>query len=127
MKIPYLGAHYPEIPVLEVYLGYPAESLSLGPLVAIVDTGADGTLIPQELLDQIQAPIVDTVRIRSHWGEWRNGTLFTVDIGVEELRLPAVDVVGDEEGIEIILGRNALNRLKLLLDGPARYTQILQK
>lgn len=123
--ISYLDTHYPEIPVLEIYLGYPAEKLSLGPLVAIVDTGADGTLIPQKLLDQIETPMVDTVRIRSHWGEWRRVMVFTVDMGFENLRLPAVDVIGDETGTDIILGRNVLNRLKLLLDGPGHYTQIL--
>jgi len=124
-SIPYLDTYYPEIPVLEVCLGYPAEELSLGPFIAIVDTGADGTLIPQDLLDQIATPMVDTIRIRSHWGEWRRVMVFTVDMGFENLRLPAVDVIGDETGTDIILGRNVLNRLKLLLDGPGHYTQIL--
>lgn len=124
---PYLDTYYPEIPVLEVYLGYPTEELSLGPFVAIVDTGADGTLIPQKLLDQIETPIVDTVRIRSHWGEWRRVMVFTVDMGFETLRLPSIDVIGDETGSDVILGRNVLNRLKLLLDGPEQCTQILEK
>ena len=123
--IPYLDTYYPEIPVLGVCLGYPAEELSLGPFIAIVDTGADGTLIPQDLLDQIATPMVDTIRIRSHWGEWRRVMVFTVDMEFENLRLPAVDVIGDETGTDIILGRNVLNRLKLLLDGPGHYTQIL--
>lgn len=123
---PYLDTHYPAIPVLEIHLGYPAGHLSLGPFVAIVDTGADGTLIPQRLLDQIETPMVDTMRIRSHWGEWRRVMVFTVDMGFGELRLPAVDVIGDETGTDIILGRNVLNRLKLLLDGPKHYTQMLQ-
>lgn len=127
IPIPYLDACYPEIPVLEVYLSYPAAASSLGPFVAIVDTGADGTLIPQKLLDQIETPVVDTVRIRSHWGEWRRVMVFTVDMGFENLRLPAVDVVGDVTGTDIILGRNVLNRLKLLLDGPEHCTQILEK
>jgi predicted aspartyl protease len=127
MTIPYLDTHYPEIPVLEIYLGYPGEQLSLGPFVAIVDTGADGTLIPQGLLDQIETPMVDTVRIRSHWGEWRRVMVFTVDMGFEDMHLPAVDVVGDETGTDIILGLNVLNCLKLLLDGPEHRTQILHE
>ena len=31
-----------------------------------------------------------------------------------------------ERGDEIILGRNVLNRLRLLLDGPAAVTQVLE-
>jgi hypothetical protein len=36
-------------------------------------------------------------------------------------------VVGDEQGEEIVLGRNVLNRLRLLLDGPSRLTEILSR
>ena len=113
------------MPVLEIQLGYPEETLTLGPLTAIVDTGADGTLVPQSLVDEIGAPFVDDVRIRSHWGEWRNTQMFTVDVGIGELRLAAVEVVGDDQDTEIILGRNILNRLRLLLDGPAGQVEVL--
>jgi hypothetical protein len=48
------------------------------------------------------------------------------DVGIGELRLPAVKVVGDERGDEIILGRNVLNGLRLLLDGPSATTEVLE-
>ena len=69
----------------------------------------------------------DEARIRSHWGEWRYVQTFTVDIGVSTLRLPAIEVVGDEEGDEIILGRNLLNKLRLLLDGHAEQVALLDR
>jgi len=125
MSCPYLDTYYPPVPALEIRLGYPGENLTPGPLTTIVDTGADGTLVPQSLLDEIGAPFVDDVRVRSHWGEWRNMQMFTVDVGVGELRLPAVEVVGDDRGKEIVLGRNVLNRLRLLLDGPAGQVKVL--
>jgi len=65
------------MPALEIQLGYPGEAMTLGPMMAIVDTGADGTLVPQLLIDEIGAPFVDDVRVGSHWGEWRNMQLFT--------------------------------------------------
>jgi len=125
MSHPYLTTYYPPMPALQVRLGYPEEALTLGPLAAIVDTGADGTLVPQSLIDELGAPFVDDVRVRSHWGEWRNMQLFTVDVGIESLRLPAVEVAGDDRGQEIVLGRNVLNRLRLLLDGPAGQVETL--
>jgi predicted aspartyl protease len=125
MRHKYLTGYYPPLPALTIWLGYPDESLSLGPLTAIIDTGADGTLVPQSLIDQIGAPMVDDVRIRGQWGEWRSTQLFTVDVGLEGLRLPAVRVAGDDEGTEIILGRNVLNNLRLLLDGPANQAEVL--
>ena len=81
MRRPYLTTYYPPMPTLQVRLGYPEEALALGPLAAIVDTGADGTLVPLSLVEELGAPLVDTVRARSHWGEWRDMQLFTVDIG----------------------------------------------
>ncbi len=53
--------------------------------------------------------------------------MFTVDIGIDQLCLPAVEVVGDERGNEIILGRNVLNKLRLLLDGPNALTKMLDE
>ena len=125
MSHPYLDAYYPPMPALEIHLGYPGESLSIGPVAAILDTGADSTLIPQTLLDQLGAPFSDEARLRSHWGEWRTVSLFTVDIGLEAIRLPAIEVIGDEQGQEIIVGRNVLNRLRILLDGPTQQVDVL--
>jgi len=34
-------------------------------------------------------------------------------------------VVGDEQGQEILLGRNVLNKLIVLLDGPGRQADVL--
>lgn len=59
MKHPYLQTYYPPIPCLQITLDYPDESLKLGPFTAIIDTGADGTMVPQSLLDEINAPFVD--------------------------------------------------------------------
>jgi predicted aspartyl protease len=127
MKFAYLDAYFPPAPALEVKIGYPTESLRLGPFIAIVDTGADGTLVPLSLLDSLNAPFVDDVRIRSHWGEWRNIQIFTVDIGIGSLRLPSIEVLGDDVGNEIVLGRNLLNKLRLLLDGRTNYVELLDK
>ncbi len=66
MSIPYLDSYYPPIPVLEISLGYPQDALAHGPLTAIIDTGADGTLVPQSLIDELGAPLIDQVRMRSH-------------------------------------------------------------
>jgi predicted aspartyl protease len=125
MSYRYAENWYPPMPVLEIQLGYPEKSLALGPYTAIVDTGADGTIIPIHLVERLDAPFTDDVRLRGQWGEWHRARMFTVDIGIGSLCLPAVEVVGDEHGDEIILGRNVLNKLRLLLDGPNALTKVL--
>jgi hypothetical protein len=46
--------------------------------------------------------------------------LYLVDIQIGNMTLPGLEVVGDEVSNEIILGRNVLNRLRVLLDGPGK-------
>jgi hypothetical protein len=52
--------------------------------------------------------------------------LYLVDVRIGDVALPGVYVVGDDIGHEVILGRDVLNRLRLLLDGPAAMAQLLE-
>ena len=63
--------------------------------------------------------------VRSQWGERRSVFLYVVDLKIGKLTLPGVYVVGDELGDETVLGRNALNELRLLLDGPEALMTLL--
>jgi hypothetical protein len=67
------------------------------------------------------------VTVRSHIGDnVYRAAVYRVDLVIDEqLRLPAIDVVSDDWGDEVILGRNALNRLRLFLNGPDRLTDVL--
>ncbi len=124
MKFPYDTGYFPPAPSLEIWLAAPGEAFTLGPLRALMDTGADLTLIPIEHVRRLQTPEDDRRHIRSHWGERREVALHSVDIGIGALRLPAVEIVADEGGTEIILGRNVLNQLIVTLNGPKRELEI---
>jgi predicted aspartyl protease len=93
----------------------------------LVDTGADATLVPMQQLQAIEAEEIYRARVRSHWGEQRTVTVFLVDLDVAGHTLPGIEVVGDELSEDILLGRNVLNRLILLLDGPAGEIDVLSK
>jgi len=124
MRYPYDTSYQPPFPVVRVAFHNSEEGLRTAPEKALLDTGSDGSLVPVAYLRQIFAPALTDIRIRSHWGEWRSAQLFAVDLEFGNLRLPDVFVVGDEEGDEIILGRNVLNELRILLDGPANVADI---
>jgi hypothetical protein len=120
--------HFPPAPVLEISIGKPGEQAGGSTFLALVDTGADATIIPVEHLAQNRAQKVDqSAALRSHWGERRLVALYAVAMGIGPYQFPAIQVVGDEVGNEVVLGRNVLNRLRLLLDGPAGVTEILEK
>ncbi len=117
--------YFPPIPCLDLILRAPDSSQSQGHVRAMIDTGADITLVPQALLDQISAPEVDEVRLRSHWGEATTVITYLVDIQLGADLLPGVEVVGDMHGERVLLGRNVINKLLLLIDGPRQHTELL--
>ena len=49
-----------------------------------------------------------------------------IDVLFDSIRLPGVEVVGDDWGNEIIIGRNVLNLLRLLLDGPDEAVELME-
>lgn len=123
----HLTQYSPPIPAIELTLHALSRQSSVGPLSALVDTGADITLIPLVHLEQLGAPELDEVRLRSHWGSYTTVTTYLVDIEVSAGVLPGVEVVGDLYGDTILLGRNVLNKLLLLIDGPRQITELLSK
>ena len=126
MKFNYNQGYYPAIPTAEVTFVTVANSLRIGPFSAVIDTGADGTIVPINYLNQILASPTVEMTMRSQWGESRPVLLYLVDIQIGDLVLPGIEVVGDELSDEIILGRDVLNRLNLLLEGPSGITTITE-
>ncbi|MFN8496420.1 MAG: retroviral-like aspartic protease family protein [Anaerolineae bacterium] len=114
----------PAAPVVEIRLSSIAEDLQSRPLQALIDTGADGTIVPVAILDNIRAPSTTEMFIRSQWGESRRVLLYLVDVELGDLTVPGVEVVGDELSDEIVLGRDVINRVRVFLDGPKGMTTI---
>ncbi len=127
MSYPFLGRlpwPYPALPVaLQNNDGAPISAVRS----ALVDTGADATLIPAQYLADREIELLQTARIRSHWGEFRTVRLYLINLIVAGEHLAGIEVVADERDDEIILGRNVLNRLLLLIDGPRNQTDVLTR
>ena len=124
MEFRYDTSYQPPAPVVEVIIVSATENVSVGPLPALVDSGPDGTLVPLDYLLEIRAPVTVEMSIRSQWGERRRMLLYLVDVRLGRLTLPAIEVVGDELSNEIVLGRDVLNRMRVLLNGPAQAVQV---
>jgi predicted aspartyl protease len=127
MPHPYGVDYNPPFPLLPVALFHPESGTGTEEIPAFVDTGADGTLAPARYLAAIHAEEMYSTRMRSHWGESRLARIYLVDLEIAGLRLPGVEVVADDQGENVLLGRNVLNRLIILLDGPAGTTDVLTR
>jgi predicted aspartyl protease len=124
MKFPYDTNYYPPAPTIEIQFGAPGESLTIGPLIAFVDTGADVSIIPTRYISPLGLTVSDRKRLRSQWGEPRQVNTYFLEVGIGDLRLPMIEVVADERGSEIIVGRNILNGLNITLNGPRRVVDV---
>lgn len=99
MKTLYSHNYSPPAPVLEIRLATPEESPQDEIYPALIDTGADGTFIPTLLLEQLDTPIIYTTNVRSHLGEnLRRVSVHKLDILLNDIRLPNVNVVSDDWG-----------------------------
>ncbi|MEW5987129.1 MAG: retroviral-like aspartic protease family protein [Chloroflexota bacterium] len=125
MRVPYDQTYRPPFPALTIVLH--SDDERLGPLPALLDSGADVSLIPTGLLEQINAAEGGEAYLRSHFGERQVVPLYLVSIQVSDQQLPALYVVGDDTGNEIILGRDVLNKLPLFLDGPQQHCTVLDE
>ena len=125
MSIPYSPEYTPPAPILPVTFGLSGERPSFGPYNGFVDSGADISIVPRLLLVDWGIPSVAEASLRGQWSERRVIRLYLVDLAIAGLRLRDVYVAGDDDGDEIIIGRNILNKLPLFLDGPERQTDML--
>jgi len=107
------------MPVIEVGLGKGGQPEPGRLSLALVDSGADGTLVPVDLLEEVGARLVGTARIRSIFGDSQAADIHLGSLQIGPHWLGAVRVVAGAEGDEIILGRNVLNQLVVTLNGPA--------
>ena len=124
MSYSYSHDYFPPAPVVSITLIAPAERLRTNTLSALVDSGADGTLVPVDYLNEIHASPTTERFVRSQWGERRSVLMYLVDVQVGALTLPGIEVVGDDMSQEVILGRDVLNRLRVLLDGPRETVSV---
>jgi predicted aspartyl protease len=124
MIFSYDSAYFPPAPMIELAFSSATIGRMTPGLRAFVDSGADATLVPRSLLEEIQATFADDAYLRSQWGERRRVRLYVVDVKIGDWVLPGVTVVGDDRSSELIVGRDVLNRLRILLDGPTMRLQV---
>ncbi|MFN8444112.1 MAG: hypothetical protein U0175_25240 [Caldilineaceae bacterium] len=91
---------------------------------ALIDTGSDATVVPYAMLRPLRLQVDDRKYLRSPWGDRHIVDIFMMDIGIAGLRLPIVEIVADTIGNEVIVGRNVLNMLRVMLDGPKQMLEI---
>ncbi len=127
LQQPYDRIHYdPPAPVVDIIVKpRPASSRQVGENVrALLDSGADATMLPESLLARIGAIRIDRRRSRGVYGQARMGSVYLVDIQIGRLVLPSIRAIGLSDNDEPLIGRDVLNHLIVTLDGIGSVTEV---
>jgi hypothetical protein len=114
----------PPMPVVDLSIGLPLSD-TIVDLPAIVDSGADGTMIPVRHLQQVGARRSRKAMMRGVTGGAALVDLYAVAVRLGSYRQGFVEVVGVVDSDETIIGRDILNHLSVTLNGPALAVEIV--
>jgi len=115
----------PSAPVVEIIVTSDLSATALT-LVALLDSGADATMLPFAVLEQVQAEILETRYLCTVTGKRTIVDIYRVAIQVGPYHFRAVRAIATDSPAEIILGRDVLNQLIVTLNGLAAVTEISQ-
>ena len=120
----YDRSYLPSAPVVEIVVnGYDAAVSSIS-CTTLVDSGADGTMHPVDLLNQLSAQFVGAKRMRGVTDHSTIVDMFVVQITIGEIVVDGIRAVGRSVGSECIIGRDILNQLQVTLDGFALEVRV---
>lgn len=116
----------PSMPVIDVALMPIERNRAPVQLTAMIDSGADGTLIPLSHLRAIKAHRAGQVILRSVTGAPTIVDVYEVALQVGPHLFSYVRAAADKHNTLIVLGRDILNHLVITLNGLASATEILE-
>ncbi len=121
----YDNDYIPAMPIVNIEIGRAMGAASFA-LKALVDSGADATIIPVRSLQEIRAR-----RSRKMWMSGTAGGRVLVDLYQVSLQLgpfvqTLLEVVGSTQNDEVIVGRDVLNHLTVTLNGPAHSVEVFE-
>ncbi|HFE66957.1 MAG TPA: hypothetical protein ENJ93_06815 [Chloroflexi bacterium] len=113
----------PAMPVVDIRIGRAMAEVLLA-LTSQVDSGADATMIPIRYLQQIRAR-----RSRKKWMRGTTGgrilvDLYPISLQIGPLTQAHLEVVGNTQNDEVIVGRDVLNHLTVTLNGPGSSVEV---
>lgn len=120
----YSPLYTPVAPVVEIEVSSDRPGTADIRLTALLDSGADATMLPVEVLTRIGARYVESLYMLGVAGTRMPVDLFHVTVRVGPHSVPAIRAVALNTGGEAILGRDVLNHLVVTLDGPAGTAEI---
>lgn len=117
--IAYDAGYHPAAPVVPIGLSPSGIDTVHQQLTAMLDTGADATMIPLAVLNEAGCRYVAQKRLRGVIGV-ATVSLYLAAIHIAGTTVHGLRIVAMQGSSEAILGRDVINQLELTLHGPAQ-------
>jgi hypothetical protein len=114
----------PPAPFVQASVRCPTTGRQVEELPAQLDTAADRTVIPDLVVEQLEFVQVGHLLIQGFGSQVLELPTFLVEIRIHDLAPVPVKVLLGEREPYMLLGRDLLNQLRLLLDGPELALEI---
>lgn len=108
----------PPAPFVFVSLSCPLPTRSVHDLPAQVDPAADRTVIPGGLVDILGLRPLETLEFAGLGGRILVLSTYRVELAIRALSPLQVVVAAQDDEPYVLLGRDVLNRYRILFDGP---------
>lgn len=116
---------HPPMPLLHIGLSRPNVRTPQVFTNAILDTGADNTILPLHFVESVNAPFIDRQYLSGITGERELVDIFAVTVYLRDLPVFGVRAAVYPTG-HAIIGRDVLNHLQVCLIGPALTTEVMR-
>jgi len=116
MKTAYDTSTQPPAPFIEFDVVSPQDSKQQRPAQGLLDTGAEVSVLPVEILTALQIPKASSMSVESWDGSPTLVTSYIVTLGIADARLDSIEVVAVPMPYAI-LGCDVLNHFILTLNG----------
>lgn len=120
----YDSSFVPSAPVLEIEIDGYNRGMGKQRILALIDSGADATLITTTILETVGATYKETGWMQGITRRRMEVDLYLTGIRVGTQLIEGVTVVGTTATIDPVIGRDVLNQLVVTLDGPGETTTI---
>jgi predicted aspartyl protease len=118
IRFRYVQDKTPPAPFVHVTVRNPLTGAALVDTPALVDTGADRSVLPVSVAEALSLVRHTEVTIEGVGGERMTLATFIVDFAIRQHAFQRVAPVALEGESHIILGRDVLNHHRIVLDGP---------
>lgn len=114
----------PAMPVIPLEIGSHIRTEEWLTVQALVDSGADATMIPVRYLRRLGAKPVNKRRVVDASGISYQVEVYVIALRVGPYQHPAVEILANRQSNDVLLGRNVLNHMIVTLNGLAYMVEI---